>query len=161
MSRSTRVEFDGACYHIMSRGVARMMTFRYDADSSSFLEGVGQVVEEGLATLAERIKDAQKMKNEDTVRVISPLFSFGAVVGASALFTNRRIQDQQAEHGNPRVVWEAVFGNEFHGVQANDQATDPCYDEGGDDAPDQSKDNLGGDANRQVGLTALGHGSLH
>jgi len=45
MSRATRVEFDGACYHVMSRGVARMRTFMDDDDRRSFLEILAKLVE--------------------------------------------------------------------------------------------------------------------
>ncbi len=44
MSRATRVEFDGACYHVMSRGVARTRTFLDDEDRESFLEILGALV---------------------------------------------------------------------------------------------------------------------
>jgi REP element-mobilizing transposase RayT len=44
MSRATRIEFDGACYHVMSRGVARMRTFLDDDDRRAFLEILGQLV---------------------------------------------------------------------------------------------------------------------
>ena len=47
MSRATRIEFEGACYHVMSRGVARMPTFRDDEDRRSFLEIVGDLVGRG------------------------------------------------------------------------------------------------------------------
>jgi putative transposase len=47
MSRSTRVELDGACYHVMSRGVARMATFRDDTDRRLLLEIVGEIVAAG------------------------------------------------------------------------------------------------------------------
>ena len=44
MSRATRVEFEGACYHVMSRGVARMPTFLDDEDRRGFLEILGRLV---------------------------------------------------------------------------------------------------------------------
>jgi len=47
MSRATRIEFAGACYHVMSRGVARTATFLDDEDRRSFLEIVGGQVEMG------------------------------------------------------------------------------------------------------------------
>ncbi len=47
VSRATRVEFDGACYHVMSRGVARRKTFMDGADHQAFLDGVCEVVESG------------------------------------------------------------------------------------------------------------------
>lgn len=47
MSRALRVEFDGAVYHVMSRGVGRMRTFADDEDRRAFLELVGGVVQEG------------------------------------------------------------------------------------------------------------------
>lgn len=47
MSRNTRVEFDGALYHVMSRGVARMPVFLADVDRMDFLDRVGTLVEAG------------------------------------------------------------------------------------------------------------------
>jgi putative transposase len=47
MSRATRIEYEGALYHVMARGVGRMATFRDDADRELFLDRVGLVVEEG------------------------------------------------------------------------------------------------------------------
>jgi putative transposase len=47
MSRATRVEFEGALYHVMARGVGRMTTFKDDEDHLDFLERVAQVVEDG------------------------------------------------------------------------------------------------------------------
>lgn len=46
MSRGLRVEFDGAIYHVMSRGVGRMRTFLDDDDREVFLDMVGRVVAE-------------------------------------------------------------------------------------------------------------------
>ncbi|MEE8587683.1 MAG: hypothetical protein V3T83_22835 [Acidobacteriota bacterium] len=37
MARPLRVEYPGAIYHIMSRGVARMATFLDDKDRTDFL----------------------------------------------------------------------------------------------------------------------------
>ena len=45
MSRALRVEHDGAIYHVMSRGVARMRTYAGDEDRRRFLEIVGRVIE--------------------------------------------------------------------------------------------------------------------
>jgi len=42
-----RVEFDGAIYHLMSRGVARMPVFHDDDDRETFLERVGGLVADG------------------------------------------------------------------------------------------------------------------
>mgnify|MGYP001593392467 CR=1 FL=1 len=47
MARSTRIEFAGAWYHVMSRGVARMPTFLDDDDRRAFLAMVGRLVAEG------------------------------------------------------------------------------------------------------------------
>ena len=47
MSRATRIEFDGACYHVMSRGVARRTTFLDDDDRRSFLGIVSELVKVG------------------------------------------------------------------------------------------------------------------
>jgi len=47
MARSLRVEFAGALYHVMARGVARLPTFLDDEDRRDFLAGVGRRVEEG------------------------------------------------------------------------------------------------------------------
>ncbi|MEW6352642.1 MAG: transposase, partial [Thermodesulfobacteriota bacterium] len=44
MSRSTRLEFKGAVYHVMSRGVARMPVFLDDTDRTGFLDRVGELV---------------------------------------------------------------------------------------------------------------------
>ena len=51
MSRAIRVEFSGACYHVMSRGVARMTTFRDDKDRRHFLAGVGGLVKSGVLVI--------------------------------------------------------------------------------------------------------------
>ncbi len=48
MSRAVRIEFDGACYHVMSRGVARMPTFLDDDDRMHFLDVVGDLVDQGV-----------------------------------------------------------------------------------------------------------------
>ncbi|MBI3097151.1 MAG: transposase, partial [Planctomycetes bacterium] len=45
MGRATRVEFAGAFYHVMSRGVARMATFLDDDDRRHFLDILGRLVE--------------------------------------------------------------------------------------------------------------------
>lgn len=47
MSRSLRIEFDGALYHVMSRGVARMAVFHDDTDRKDFLQRIGDLVGEG------------------------------------------------------------------------------------------------------------------
>ncbi len=47
MSRKLRVEFKGALYHVMSRGVARAETFLDEDDRRLFLEILGDVVEKG------------------------------------------------------------------------------------------------------------------
>ncbi|MBI2839322.1 MAG: transposase [Acidobacteria bacterium] len=47
MSRATRVELEGATYHVMSRAVARMAVFPDDEDRRSFLAGVGRLVSDG------------------------------------------------------------------------------------------------------------------
>jgi len=47
MSRSLRVEFDGAIYHVMSRGVGRRKTYVDDEDRMLFLKLVGRIVSEG------------------------------------------------------------------------------------------------------------------
>lgn len=47
MSRATRIEYDGAIYHVMARGVARMPTFLDDEDRRSFLAVLGKLVEQG------------------------------------------------------------------------------------------------------------------
>lgn len=48
MARALRVEFPGALYHVFSRGVARMETFRDDRDRIEFLGRIGGVVAQGL-----------------------------------------------------------------------------------------------------------------
>jgi len=47
MSRAVRVEFDGACYHVMTRGVARRPTFLDDEDRRRFLGNVEKLVDRG------------------------------------------------------------------------------------------------------------------
>lgn len=49
--RATRIEFPGAFYHVMSRGVARMPTFLDDEDRRGFLALLGGLVS-GLARTA-------------------------------------------------------------------------------------------------------------
>ena len=48
MSRAVRIEFDGACYHVMSRGVARRPTFLDDEDRRHFLGIVEKLVDCGV-----------------------------------------------------------------------------------------------------------------
>lgn len=48
MSRALRVEFPGACYHVMARGVARQDVFRDDTDRRRFLAGVASPVAAGF-----------------------------------------------------------------------------------------------------------------
>ncbi len=48
MSRAVRIEFDGACYHVMSRGVARRPTFLDDEDRRRFLGNVEKLVDRGV-----------------------------------------------------------------------------------------------------------------
>lgn len=48
MSRAVRIEFEGAFYHVMSRGVARMPTFLGDDDRQRFLKILGGLVERGV-----------------------------------------------------------------------------------------------------------------
>jgi putative transposase len=45
MARPLRIEFEGAVYHITSRGNAKQAIFLDDADCEKFLERLGQVVE--------------------------------------------------------------------------------------------------------------------
>jgi REP element-mobilizing transposase RayT len=47
MSRAVRLEFPGAIYHVMNRGVARMLTFLDDRDRRDFLDRIGRWVEDG------------------------------------------------------------------------------------------------------------------
>ena len=53
MTRPVRLEFEGALYHITSRGDRREDIFESDADQSGFLRRLGQVCESviGLAML--------------------------------------------------------------------------------------------------------------
>ncbi len=44
MARPLRVEFDGAIYHVTSRGNAREDIFDDDGDRKAFLECLGKVV---------------------------------------------------------------------------------------------------------------------
>lgn len=48
MSRAVRIEFPGAFYHVMARGVARMPTFLDDDDRRRFLLILGHLVERGV-----------------------------------------------------------------------------------------------------------------
>jgi putative transposase len=48
MARPIRVEFPGALYHVMSRGVGGMATFQDDIDRARFLDGIGALVETGV-----------------------------------------------------------------------------------------------------------------
>ena len=43
-----RIEYEGALYHVMARGVARMPTFLDDDDRHRFLENLGRLVERGV-----------------------------------------------------------------------------------------------------------------
>jgi REP element-mobilizing transposase RayT len=43
MSRPLRIEFPGATYHVMNRGLASRPIFSTDADRITFLEGLGEV----------------------------------------------------------------------------------------------------------------------
>ena len=53
MSRGLRIEYDGALYHVMNRGVGRMSTFRDDDDRKRFLSFVEKTVVDGdIAVLA-------------------------------------------------------------------------------------------------------------
>jgi REP element-mobilizing transposase RayT len=47
VSRAVRIDFDGAYYHVMSRGVARMPTFLDDEDRRRLLEIIGELVDRG------------------------------------------------------------------------------------------------------------------
>lgn len=48
MSRAVRVEWEGAFYHVMARGVARLPTFLDDEDRRIFLRKLGRLVERGV-----------------------------------------------------------------------------------------------------------------
>jgi len=48
MARPIRVEFPGALYHVMSRGVGRTATYRDDNDRVRFLDAVGALVGAGV-----------------------------------------------------------------------------------------------------------------
>lgn len=43
MSRPLRIQFPGATYHVMNRGLAAHPIFKTDADRATFLEGLGEV----------------------------------------------------------------------------------------------------------------------
>jgi len=45
VARKLRLEYEGAIYHVMSRGDRREAIFRDDADRESFLETLGQACE--------------------------------------------------------------------------------------------------------------------
>lgn len=48
MSRPLRIEFPGAVYHVMARGVARMRTFDDETDYLTFLNLLGDLVADGV-----------------------------------------------------------------------------------------------------------------
>ena len=48
MARPIRVEFPGALYHVMSRGVGGSATFWDDGDRIKFLDGIGTLIEAGF-----------------------------------------------------------------------------------------------------------------
>lgn len=48
MSRALRIEFPGAIYHVMSRGVDRGRTFLSDGDRRLFLARIGRFVKKGV-----------------------------------------------------------------------------------------------------------------
>jgi len=45
MSRPWRIEYEGALYHLLSRGNERNDIFRNDKDRASFLDAVGEMSE--------------------------------------------------------------------------------------------------------------------
>ncbi len=47
MARPTKIEFDGALYHVMSRGIARMPVFVDDSDRIEFLDILAALVGDG------------------------------------------------------------------------------------------------------------------
>src|SRR5436309_422779 len=48
MPRPARIEFPGAIYHVMSRGVARTSTFLDDSEYLRFLCRLGMIVRKGI-----------------------------------------------------------------------------------------------------------------
>jgi len=48
VARPIRIEFPGALYHVMSRGVGGSATFWDDDDRIRFLDGIGTLIEEGV-----------------------------------------------------------------------------------------------------------------
>ena len=42
MARPLRIEYPGAVYHVMNRGLARQRTFRTPADYETFLQVLGE-----------------------------------------------------------------------------------------------------------------------
>jgi len=48
VARPIRVEFPGALYHVMSRGVGGTTTFRDDDDRNRFLDGIGELIGIGV-----------------------------------------------------------------------------------------------------------------
>jgi len=47
MARPLRIEYNGAHYHVTSRGNERKAVFRDDTDREKFLELIGRAVEQG------------------------------------------------------------------------------------------------------------------
>jgi putative transposase len=45
MARPLRIEFEGACYHVMARGNARQAIFLDDSDRGAFVDNLGRVAE--------------------------------------------------------------------------------------------------------------------
>jgi REP element-mobilizing transposase RayT len=48
MARALRIEYDGAHYHVTSRGNERKAVFRDDTDREKFLELIGRAVQFGI-----------------------------------------------------------------------------------------------------------------
>ncbi|MBI3268315.1 MAG: transposase [Planctomycetes bacterium] len=76
MSRALRVEFPGAIYHLISRGVARMPTFLEDADRTGFLAILVQKVEACALTIHAFCRMPNHYHCRDRFRDRDRLFRF-------------------------------------------------------------------------------------
>lgn len=97
MSRPTRIEYEGALYHVMSRGVARMPVFVDDADRRDFLDKLGEVVDAGqlvvhafcmmpthyLCAAAHNKQDCLQSRDSDSA---NDLLNYAAGAGLCGLF---------------------------------------------------------------------------
>lgn len=102
MARPLRLEFPGAIYHVMSRGVARTKTFLEAADYEFFLELVGNAVTDGTLI----IHAFALLSNHFHFLAETPLGRLGRwmhkILGHYALRFNLR-------HGRVGHLWQARY----------------------------------------------------